>query len=197
MPIGSYSLTYHIADELCKHMPKSVLDLGIGFGLQGALVRQYMDHGVQPWKTKLIGVEAFEKYHNPCWDLYDIVHVNNIEDYLTGSTGQNTMRELNFPDEDYQYKPDFIIMTDVIEHFSMPIGYGIIKQCQDLLAPKGVLLIGTPAVWAEQGPVNGNPYEEHKSLWKWNEFPPGFEVIKNGSPDANGHMMILVKYVKK
>lgn len=187
MPVGSFSLTYHFANELQRHRPKSVLDLGIGFGLQGALVRQYLDDGVRPWKTKLIGVEAFREYENPVWDLYTGIYYMTIQEYLAGKSILQDS-DLNF---------DFIILSDVIEHLEKEEGRNIIYKLMDLLNKGGVLMIGTPGVWCEQGAVHGNEYEEHKSLWKWNEFPPGFEVIKDGKGDEFGHYMILVKYVKK
>lgn len=193
MPLGSYSLTYHFADQLCKHQPKSVLDLGIGFGLQGALVRQYLDGGVadkqtaRGWGTTLIGVEGFPHYHNPVYELYDGFFLCDIRTYL-------------FKEIDHRHCPrtfDFIIFSDVLEHFEKEEGREIVYKLMTLLNLGGVLLIGTPAVWAEQGAVHGNEYETHRSLWAWNEFPPGFEVIKNGEPDEFGHRMILVKYVRK
>lgn len=185
MPIGSFSLLYHYADHLQKHRPKKVLDLGIGFGMIGSLVRQYLCNGVQPWKTELIGVEAWSKYRNPAWDLYDVVHENDILDYVKGTLHQA------------RWNPDFIIFSDVLEHLNKEVGEVLIRDLMTLLAPKGVLMIGTPGIFVAQDAVHGNEYEIHRSLWKWNEFPLGFEVIKNGEPDEFGHRMILVKYVKK
>lgn len=182
MPIGSFSLLYHFADHLQKHRPKTVLDLGIGFGMMGALVRQYLDDGVQPWKTHLIGVEGFEQYRNPSWDLYDDIFVEDIR----GFAATLSEREL-----------DFIIFSDVIEHLDKEEGRIIISMLIRSLKPGGVLMIGTPGIFCEQGAVHGNEYEIHRSVWAWNEFPLGFEVIKNGNPDEFGHRMILVKYVRR
>lgn len=184
MPIGSFSLLYHYADHLQKHRPKKVLDLGIGFGMMGALVRQYLDDGVQPWRTELVGVEGWRRYRNPAWELYDIVQQGNILDYVKGTIESTT------------YKPDFIIFSDVIEHLDKEVGRILIHDLIELLSPGGVLMIGTPGIFVEQNAVHGNHLEIHRSLWAWNEFPPGFEVIKNGEPDEFKHRMILVKYVK-
>lgn len=195
MPVGSYSLTAHYCEHLQKHRPKSVLDVGVGFGLMGAIVRQYLDNGVYEdvvpdenntyiyhWSTRLMGVEPFN-YKNPAWNLYDGIFNRSIQEYLTDN-------ELTPP----QY--DFIIFSDVIEHMPKEVGYEVIKGLIGLLNPGGVLMIGTPGVFVEQGAVHGNEYERHRSLWAWNEFPPGFEVIMNGEPDEWKHRMILVKYVK-
>lgn len=188
MPIGSYSLIYHLAEHLQLHRPKSVLDLGVGFGLAGAIVRQYLDDGVQPWKTVLVGVEAFKEYKNPSWDLYGAVLEMDIRSFLSNN---------DYPGLDGYAKYDFIIFSDVLEHFEKEEGLKLIYDLMGLLNKGGVLWIATPGVWCEQDAVHGNEYERHRSLWKWNEFPSGFEVIKNGQGDEHGHYMILVKYVKK
>lgn len=187
MAIGSFSLLYHYCDQLQKHRPKNILDLGIGFGMMGALVRQYLSEGVKkdktlfPWGISLTGIEGFEGYRNPAWDLYDNIIIEDIRNYVP-----------SIPDKTF----DFIIFSDVLEHMSREEGESVIHSLMRTLRPGGVLMIGTPGVFVEQGPVHGNEYERHKSLWKWNEFPPGFEVIKNGQGDEFGHYMILVKYVK-
>ena len=86
MPIGCYSLVPSIVMRLSSANPCSVLDLGLGMGFYGAAIRQWLDFGVQPWRTKLVGVEGFAGYRNPCWDLYDEVVVSSIEDFLAQTT---------------------------------------------------------------------------------------------------------------
>lgn len=182
MPIGSYSLTGLIAHELCKAMPKSVLDVGIGFGMQGALVRQWLDHGVQPYNVILEGIEGFTDYRSALWQLYDGIFEMSIQDFLTRNNGHY----------------DFIIFTDVIEHFEKEEGYNVIQKLIGLLNNGGTLLIGTPGVFVPQHDVHGNEYERHRSFWAATDFPYGFNIIKNGQhPDEYGHMMTLVKYTKK
>ena len=198
MPVGSFSLTYHYCNELQRHRPKSVLDLGIGYGLQGGLVRQYLDNGVRPWKTQLMGVEGFEGYRNPQWGVYDHIYICDIKDFVNNTYELFVNRipcgsTFLYADT----RPEFIILSDVLEHFDRDEGSDLIKKLMAILPKGGVLMIGTPGVWCEQDAVHGNEYERHKSLWKWNEFPPGFEVLKNGQGDEFGHYMILVKYVKK
>ena len=62
MPIGCCSLDPAIATQFVVFRPGSVLDLGIGMGFYGAVVRQWLDGGVQPWRTRLVGVEGFAAY---------------------------------------------------------------------------------------------------------------------------------------
>ena len=100
MPIGSYALVPHVAHALCQRQPRRVLDLGIGFGIYGAVVRQWLDQAMRPWRTHLVGVEAFASYGNPLWDLYSLIVIAPVQEFLAR-----------------EHEPfDFIMFFDVIEH---------------------------------------------------------------------------------
>jgi SAM-dependent methyltransferase len=154
MPIGSYALTPHIAQHLLEHAPRRVLDVGVGFGYYGAVVRQWLDLGVKPYRTELFGVEVWADYRNPLWDLYDVIFVETIE------------RFLERPHSHF----DCVIITDVIEHFARPPGSALIAALKERVGPGGHLVIGTPAEFRLQGPVYGNPWEQHRSLWTEEDF---------------------------
>ncbi len=64
MPIGCCSLVPEIATRLARSRPRSALDLGIGMGFYGAVVRQWLDPGVRPWQTKLVRIEDFAGNRN-------------------------------------------------------------------------------------------------------------------------------------
>lgn len=176
MPIGCFSLVPTIAARLMASKPASVLDLGIGMGFYGAVVRQWLDMGVKPWKTRLIGVEGFEGYRNPCWDLYDEVFERPIEGYLNA-------RAETF---------DAILLLDVLEHFERDAGSWILTAARHHLTPNGSLYVGTPAVWMDQGAAHGNEFERHRSLWTAEELQRlGFEILENGEVDRWGNRMLL------
>ena len=177
MPIGCCSCVPLVAARLAAQRPATVLDLGIGMGFYGAVVRQWLDSGVRPWATTLVGVEGWEGYRNPAWDLYDRVIVRAIEEFLSERPAGWW---------------DAVMLLDVIEHFPLPVGDGIIELAFDATAPGGQLIIATPAVWMEQGAVYGNEYERHRSLWTPEMFTAqGFEIVTDGSPDHVGNQMIL------
>ena len=176
MPIGCTSFVPMIAHELMKHRPASVLDLGIGMGFYGAVVRQWLDLGVRPWRTCLVGVEGFEAYRNPCWELYDGVVAARIEDYLAMAGGVW----------------DAILLLDVLEHFKRTAGESVLSAARQRLSANGRLFVGTPAVWMEQGAFYGNELERHRSLWTADELRAvGFTVLWDGSPDTAGNEMLL------
>lgn len=176
MPIGCCSLVPTIATHLQLARPRSVLDLGIGMGFYGAVVRQWLDLGVRPWRTKLLGVEGFADYRNPCWELYDEVVVAPIEEYLDRTT------------ETW----DAILLLDVLEHFTHVKGAEILAAARARLSPVGQFFVGTPAVWMEQGAVCGNELERHRSLWTAAELQEaGLEILDDGAADRFGNQMLL------
>ena len=179
MPIGSFSAFGKVIQGVLASTPKSVLDLGIGFGMNGAGVRNWLDLGIEPFKTKLVGVEVFENYGNATWDLYDKVHLMDIRDYLKDCEAFDT-----------------IIMTDVIEHFTKEEGIEVLEMMKAKC--KVSCIVSTPGVWIEQGAYQGNEHETHRSLWTVEDFKGlGFGIVMDGSLDQFGHMMIVADYIKK
>lgn len=182
MPIGCCSLVPTIATHLQLARPSSVLDLGIGMGFYGAVVRQWVDLGVRPWRARLVGVEGFATYRNPCWELYDEVVVLPIDEYLTSSN------------ESW----DAILLLDVLEHFEHEQSAEILAAARGRLAPGGRLYVGTPAVWMEQGAAYGNEFERHRSLWTAEELrQAGFDVLEDGETDQFGNQMLLAVVQKE
>lgn len=181
MPISCTSCIPFIAQDLYCRRPNSVLDLGIGYGLYGAMVRNYCGDfdPLGNRSTILIGIEGFRGYRNPLWDLYDLVNVTTIPTYLVNE--RDTF--------------DVILLMDVVEHFDKPEGLRILEACKKRLTPGGILWVGTPAVWTEQGATHGNKLETHHCLWTADELRDlGFLLRLDGSPDAIGNQMLLGSY---
>ncbi|MFO0903697.1 MAG: methyltransferase domain-containing protein [Pirellulales bacterium] len=176
MPIGCCSLVPTIATHFALFQPRSVLDLGIGMGFYGAVVRQWLDGGVQPWRTRLVGVEGFSAYRNSCWDLYDEVVVSSIERFL--ETNADAW--------------DAILLLDVLEHFEHTQGEAILHEFRRRLSSEGRLFVGTPAIWMDQRAAYGNELEKHRSLWTTDDLRAlGFELLNDGTTDRFGNQMLL------
>lgn len=166
MPIGAAPAVSHIAVEVLFRRPGRVLDLGIGTGFYGAVVRQWADEGVAPWRTWLVGVEVFSAYRNPLWDLYNVVYGMTIEEYLSTHSEQF----------------DCVLFNDVLEHFDHAFGESLLRYLPSLVAPGGVLVVSTPAVFNPQQAAHGNEFERHRSIWTADELKSlGFEVRLDGT----------------
>lgn len=141
-----------------KLNPKSILDIGVGFGRWGILFREFLEIWENAkykgnWDRIIDGVEIFpgyiKDYHKY---FYSNIYIEDALDYLrrTGS------------------KYDLINFGDVIEHFSKKEGEELIQ----LALEKGkCVLINIPIGknWAQHGTEN-NPFEAHKSVWYNNDF---------------------------
>lgn len=177
MPIGSFTAIPYVAQRLALKQPQRVLDVGIGFGMYGAVVRQWVDEGVQPWRTFLVGVEAWPHYRNPVWDLYNVISVGPVEHYLQ-------QRHEHF---------DCIILGDIIEHFPKDEGQALLERLKPLVAPQGLLLVITPVGFHQQAAAHGNPYECHRSSWSAQDLEAfGFELMLNGTEPQVASVPTLV-----
>lgn len=182
MPIGSFTVIPHIALHLARNKPARVLDVGIGFGMYGAVVREWVDLGVRPWKTHLVGIEVHEPYRNPVWDLYDEIFIGTAQDYLQS-------RQAAF---------DAVLLGDVIEHLDKPAGRALLTRLQQVVAPGGDLFVATPAVFFEQDAVYGNPYERHCSLWTAEDFMPfGLRAVLTGRESQVAIVPTVLAHWKK
>lgn len=162
MPIGSYSAIPVVATEMIYRQPKTILDLGLGFGMLGVAARQWIDLGVMPWKTFLAGVEIWPEYRNPLWEVYDVIYVRSIQEHL----------QLD------QQRYDMVLLGDVIEHFEECEANELLHRLDRLVSPGGCSIVITPAVEMEQGPAHGNPYETHRSVWTSEKLRGhGFEIL--------------------
>lgn len=137
--------------EIQRLSPKSVLDIGVGFGLYGVICRQLLDgqHGRlrrADWKACIIGYEAWKPYENICWDCY---------------SGMN-IAPLMIVDV-FQFGYDLVLMIDVLEHFEAERGREILRK---LVAQNKHVIVSVPNGVMEQGETFGNPFEAHK--WTFN-----------------------------
>ncbi len=168
MPIGSFAVVPELVQALLIAQPRSVLDLGLGFGGGGVLVREWLDLGVRPWRTHLVGVECWADYRNPVWDLYDVVYLQTMEQFLEHSRQQF----------------DVVLLSDVLEHFERPEGEWLLNKSMNVVAPGGQLFVTTPATFFPQDASHGNEREQHRVFWSEEDLRRfRFSVRRVGSPD--------------
>ncbi len=164
MPSSSYSVIPAVLDLVTTVKPRTILDIGIGFGKYGALFREYLDlwdtsTGYDEKSVILTGVEVCERYRSPLWGCYDEIVIGNIL-----ALPEVTAREY-----------DFIFMGDVLEHLHE-------NEAAELLGKLNFthLLIVTPLVVSNQGAVYDNEHERHVSQWSRENLPGAqYMVIGN------------------
>ena len=157
MPTSWYETIPTILDKVRLEQPDSILDIGIGFGKFGVLLRESLDIPYKryekcDWKVKIDGIEAFIGYQNPIHKyVYDKIYYDTVENVL--------------PSLDCY---DVILLIDVLEHFEKEKGRAILQEL--LLHANKAVIISTPVNPDHQEEYNGNTYEEHKSKWAILDF---------------------------
>jgi 2-polyprenyl-3-methyl-5-hydroxy-6-metoxy-1,4-benzoquinol methylase len=161
MPTSNPQHLSWLCQQILEHRPKSILDIGVGFGSKGMLFREYSDiwdRNLKEWQTRIDGVEIFEEYITDIQrKIYNNIYIGNI---------------LNLIDTLPDY--DLVFMGDVIEHIEKETAKDLLEK----LKKKGkIVIIVTPEDIGNQGTVFGNTNEAHISQWYLDDFKD-FDTFK-------------------
>jgi hypothetical protein len=157
MPSSQYQQINEIVESIIVADPKSILDIGAGFGKYGALAREYLElqdnaWAKADWKRRIDAIEGFERYITPFHKyIYDNIFIGNAQDIV--------------PSLKDHY--DLILLIDIIEHFEKDEGIKLINNC---LKISDNILLSTPHKFFAQRDVYGNSMETHRSLWAKGDF---------------------------
>ena len=157
MPTSNLSQVVKLLELILLLKPNSILDVGVGFGKYGLLLREYLElwdgRGVyNQWKKRIDGIEVFPGYLTAVHHyIYDHIYVGDALDVLPTT-----------PD-----KYDLILLVDIIEHFSLEDGLRLLQYAAE--CGRNVL-ISTPKCLAPQSNAFGNPYETHRFQWTKGDF---------------------------
>jgi len=153
MPISDYRHIPQVLDEVYLLQPETVLELGIGFGKWGVLLREVLDamYGrcrPDQWIRQIAGVEAWDRYKNPAWGAYNQVIPGDFA-------------EFSFCPWDGM---DLVMMMDSLEHLTPEVGRPFLDS---LVANNKQVIISVPNGYMPQDEaVYGNEYEKHR--WTFN-----------------------------
>lgn len=142
--------------------PRSILDVGVGFGKWGHLFREYTDivaaetdpcrYARANWQVQIDGIEGHRPYLTPMHEfLYDRLYVGDMRDAIH-DVGTY----------------DVIFLGDVIEHVEKDEGRSFLQAC--LAHARQAVLVTTPARDTAQGAACANELEVHRSLWTPADF---------------------------
>ncbi len=154
MPTSDSVLISSVLFKVFEKKPKSILDVGVGFGKYGMLCREYGDIGFErysptEWKVKIDGIEIFEGYENINWANYNHVYLEDV-------------RKFKFTE-----KYDVVLLCDVLEHMTKKEAWKLLKKC--VKSSKRVI-VTTPNGKFSQGTVFGNKHERHLCGFVPSEF---------------------------
>lgn len=165
MPTSFYGQISTIMDIIQEVNPKTILDIGVGFGKYGVLCRELFDIPFErfykdTWQIRIDGVEGYKGYNNPIHTyVYNNIYYSTIEEVLNNL-------EINY---------DLALMIDILEHFEKKGGEEIILNVLKICRK---LIISIPAVPYPQNYLD-NALEQHKSRWEVNDFIK-YNVVKSG-----------------
>jgi len=153
MPTSHPSIISPVAQKILELKPKTVLDIGVGFGKWGALAREYTDIWAwrfyrNEWRTQIDGIEVHKEYKSPNWDNYNRICIGLAETILP------TL-------ETY----DLIIFLEVLEHIDKATALEFLKEVFKHTKIALISYTNSP-----QSNVRDNDYEEHVSTWEQYEL---------------------------
>src|SRR5438876_587096 len=122
MPSSRPNVIPTVINLIRQFKPKSILDVGVGFGKWGHLFREYTDineaekepgrYQRKNWRVRIDGIEGYAAYLTPMHRyLYNRIHVGNASALLK-----------KLP----HY--DLIFLGDVIEHLEKAAGLGLLRD---------------------------------------------------------------------
>ena len=131
--------------------PTTVMEIGVGFGKYGLLLREYLEiwgegEVYEDWLRKIDGIEIFESYimdHHRV--IYDEIYIGNALEIM--------------PERDCY---DLILLIDVLEHVEYESAINLLNICKQKAKH---VIISTPKDIGHQGAGYGNIYESHLSQW--------------------------------
>jgi hypothetical protein len=175
MPTSQKDQIPQIISVVQQVRPASVLDLGLGFGKYGFLLREYLDVATSigllpPPKTTdgtngapkvfIDGVEGCSRYVGGLQhEVYNrIIEMNVLDACKTLSSGSY----------------DCCLLIDVLEHLTSAEGWELLGQIRRISRSA---VVSTPKRFYAQGDVCGNPLERHISVWTRRQLAAaGFDV---------------------
>lgn len=142
--------------------PKSILDVGVGFGKWGHLFREYTDineaendparYQRKNWRIRIDGIEGYAAYLTPMHRyLYNRLHVGDASALL------NRLPHY-----------DLIFLGDVIEHFEKTPGLRLLRDA--FKKANKAVIVTTPKFETGQADLCDNELERHRSLWSAADF---------------------------
>jgi hypothetical protein len=162
MPSGPISPMPYVLFSVYQYRPKSLLELGVGFGKWGHVFREYLEitqsfddferYRKENWTIRIDGIEGYAPYIT---DAHRYIYTNiYIGDFC----------ELIKTADTY----DVVFMGDVLEHVPKEKAYELLDNC--LAKANKAVILTTPLGFCKQDDACGNEFERHQSGWEAADF---------------------------
>lgn len=182
MPTSHHRQLNELIEIIVLVDPRSVLDVGVGFGKFGVLAREYLElwdgrERYDVWERRIDGIEGCEGYITDLHRfVYDHVYVGDA---------------LQLVDE-LECRYDLVLLIDVLEHFEREAGMALLEK---LLSRGRSVLLSTPIEMPDQESSFGNVYETHRYEWQ----PADFEAFspRLEAPNPESHIVLLGEDVER
>ena len=162
MPFSQSSQLSAIVGFAEALQPQSVLDVGVGMGQYGFLLRNNLENEHlfdvdgssasqrprEQWRVRIDGIEGYAGYLTPvhAW-AYQDVRIGNALALLP------TVADASY---------ELVIAIDILEHLDTVDGLKLLAECRRVA--RRAALVSTPKIFHAQQ-VAANPLEDHRSLW--------------------------------
>ena len=169
MATSRYEQLPLIVEYLQATQPKTVLDIGVGFGKIGLLIREYLEAWMDKttpdkWDIYIEGIEIYENYHK---DSFQQIIYNKII-YC------NAMDFKEYPSKD---KFDLITCFDMVEHLKEDDSINLINYLRQK-SSNVLLSVPTGKGWL-RNQYGENKYEAHLSEWNTSDLNKlGFLLLR-------------------
>lgn len=157
MPSSFVDSVPSVMKLLIDSAPSRVVDIGPGYGKYGLMAREYLG-------DKLLVLDCVEVKEGR------LVTQDAIYDQVFEADARTLPG-------DFWEGYDIALLVDVIEHMTIEEGLELLR----LLRSSGCwVILSTPKIFEEQHD-EGNPFEDHVSLWSWEVLQGKVSVLRDES----------------
>lgn len=182
MPVSIWLGLEDAVATIVSMRPHAILDVGIGFGLWGHLLRQYLDvweGHIQraDWQLRIDGVEIEASRVQPHSEyLYTEIYIGDARQVVPACAKQATY--------------DVILFGDVLEHLPKQDAMLLLKQAIWLAGSAVVVRIPLGEGWREEGRTSP---DHHRSKWWVEDFRAFDCAIKKYSYFGLDYGVVTIK----
>lgn len=180
MPVSLWHGMEDCVARIVAAQPRAVLDVGVGFGLWGALLRQYLDvmsGRIQPaqWTTRIDGLELDRR-------RIQAHHRHLYSDLFIGDLRREVPRLVATT------RYDLVLFGDVLEHVEKADALAVLRAAVDAV-PLVLVRIPLGDGWRRKG---REPPDHHRSQWTAADFVPFDAVVKTYDFVGNPYALVTI-----